>query len=335
MMRQKLRTLLERQQFNESLQAVDGIFEDFNALDKWLEHLHKNPSTEALEKIMKILEEFEARLRRVLEQQMAVSQQLDPLGNNPADQQIPLQSIMKELRQHLLNNDIGAAQELLNRLQENLAYQQSQASQKISQYYEAQMAMLNQKTQQFSQALEQVEALENQVLQMVGTGNLTGDEKPQTLVTDQVVKQQQEISAILSQATESFFPVMEPWVSTQSLETLANQAKNNSTAASTAFIGKKWQDGETFSKQVLADVQAMKNSLNTIQNQLQQLATSGRPMQQTGAGRYAGGKGVRRLKFEYQFEPDPVYRGNVQDYNQQKYRFITPSQRQYMEEVIK
>ena len=85
-------------------------------------------------------------------------------------------------------------------------------------------------------------------------------------------------------------------------------------------------------------LQQMQGRMQQMQGQMQQLARSGQRVanrsQGQQEGQYWSEKGIKPLKFDYEFQASPEYRQAIQSANQQE-ASPTPRQQEYLRELIR
>ncbi|MGK5094374.1 hypothetical protein WDW89_20455 [Deltaproteobacteria bacterium TL4] len=335
MMRLKLKELLERQELQAALNAGNDVYKDFQELEQWLERLNREPSDAMMEKVMKILEEFEKQLSSILERQEYAS---TLTSGEPEPQKTtakPLASLMQNIRQLLREGKIQEAQELLNQMLAAFDQQQQQLQNSLSSFYQSKYAELQKSLQDLSEKVQQAQVNENRVQSLLrpylrSVKMTESTQRSASSFQEQVSQLAQKMRSQMESMPQSPFLAMEDL--SAMIQRVQQDSQKTSSEISTGETALSYQ--ATQSTQIT--LQQLQQTLTSMKQQVQQMASPRNSSESLGRrGQYWGEKGVRPLKFEYDFQANPQYRGEVQRLNQQKHPQMTPRQYQYLQEVIK
>ncbi len=337
-LRHRLRWLLEQQEQEDTLGESDDAFQDLQTLEQWLEELRQNPDEELKDQVMEMLAEFEQQLQEMLQQQEDLAAFLPQPPQEAETPQLPVDSLMEALKQLLEENRIQEAQELLNQMLSALNQQQQQLQQQLQQHYEERFSEAQRQLQELQRQLQQAMQQQQQVQQQLQPHADQQSMPPQERMSAEEL--QQRISEMIRQMQEMLANLdsKQMLAGSQSAESLMQQGRESSEQTQQS-IGQgppgEAMQGANQTQQTLGQLQ---QSLSQMQQQAQQMSRpnlASRARRETREGRgYWSEKGIRPLKFDYDFEANPSFREEIMKRNQQGGEGTLRQQR-YLEEIIK
>ena len=338
-MRQQLVVLLEQEELERSLLEGEDAFQDFQQLEQWMQSLKEGGSPEQMQQVMELLEAFERQLSELLAQQENLSEFLPHSGREQAPQSQPLSDLMENLRKLLEDGRIPEAQELLNQMLSAFNRQQQEFEQAVAQYLEQQAAELMGQLEEMRQQLQQSQQTERQVQQ---TLRQSSPSQPMTSeMRQQTGDLQQQISEALRQLQAQLESLsgMSQTSMMQATEQLLRSGEQASEAAERALRQGNRQQSLNSAQQTEGYLNQLLQNMGPLRQMAQQSARKSRRMR--GAREHVGGRGywsergIRPLKFEYDFQANPKFREDIQRRNQQEGVKLTPRQQRYLKEVIR
>lgn len=335
-MRHKLRELLERQKMEETLMKGDDVYKDFQQLDQWLQQLKKDNSDKTLNNILKILEDFEKHLQEILENQENLSQILpSPMQPDLQATPIPLSSLMDKVRQLLKEGKIREAEELLSQMLMAFDQRQQQLRRSVSQYYESKFEELQRQLQQMVRQAYQSLKLERSINSELRQNRHRSQLPESTL--DKISRQQHQVTNQIEQMLRmSDNMPQSPLLPLDQLQTLLEKSRQSSENSENQIDTGKPSPSLNAVQMTQAYLERLQQTLASLQRQAQQMSQPRQLSQKQGNSKnYWGEKGIRPLKFGYDFKANPQYREEIQRFNQEQRPHITPRQNQYLQEVIK
>ncbi len=333
-LRQKLRELLDRQELENALQEGDDVYNSFQNLEQWLQNLQNNPGNQQMEELMKALEEFENHLAEVLQQQQQLASQLPMPSEMQNSQQIPLSSVMEQLKQMLAEGKFEEARDFLNQLLSMFDQQQQNLNEAISQYYDSKFSELSRQLSELARRAAEAQNRQGQLnqdlRQTLQYPSLPQNMQPQMELSQEQISQLiQQMQGALSQMENS------PFMPTEQLQSLMQQSQEASQMTSQQIGNGIPQPAYASGQNTQNQLQQLQQALGNAQQQLQQMGRPQMRRQGSNGQKFWSEKGVRPLKFEYDFQANPQYREEIQQLNQENHPEITPRQQQYLQEIIK
>ena len=338
-MRQQLVVLLEQEELERSLLEGEDAFQDFQQLEQWMQSLKEGGSPEQMQQVMELLEAFERQLSELLAQQENLSEFLPHSGREQAPQSQPLSDLMENLRKLLEDGRIPEAQELLNQMLSAFNRQQQEFEQSVAQYLEQQAAELMRQLEEMRQQLQQSQQTERQVQQ---TLRQSSPSQPMTSeMRQQTGDLQQQISEALRQLQAQLESLsgMSQTSMMQATEQLLRSGEQASEAAERALRQGNRQQSLNSAQQTEGYLNQLLQNMGPLRQMAQQSARKSRGIR--GAREHVGGRGywsergIRPLKFEYDFQANPKFREDIQRRNQQEGVKLTPREQRYLKEVIR
>lgn len=337
-MRHKLRYLLEQQDAENTLQEGEDVFQDLQQLEQWLEEMKRNPENANLEALMQMLQQLEQRMNKNLTTQEQTQQWLDS-GNSQKSQnkqhKIPLSSLMETMRELIQQKRFDEAQQLLDQLLSTMNRQQQDLQQALAENSQQRFSQTSRDLQQMMSQAQQALARENQVRKMLqphqSTTKLPGD------TGKQAAELQRQISELIRKMQSGMMQLPE----SSMLNTRAPQRELKlSQQASSLTEGNLKHSRPMPAFQSAGDTQKslerLAQNLSNLQQQVQQMSNSRMMAQREGRGRrYWSEKSVRPMKFEYEFQANPLFREKIQNEQVQDSQRRTKLEQQYLQEVMR
>jgi len=338
-LRQRLVALLEQEELERSLLEGEDAFQDFQQLEQWMQSLKDGGNPEQMQQVLEMLEAFERQLAEMLSQQENLSEFLPQSGNQQASQSQPLADLMESLRELLKEGRIQEAQDLLNQMLSAFNRQQQEFEQSVSQYLEQQAAELMQQLEEMRQQLQQSRQTEGQVQQA-----LRQSDPSQPLPSElrqQTGDLQQQITEALRQlqAQLESLPGLSRASVMQATEQQMRSGEQASQAAERAMREGNRQQSLDSAQQTAGHLDQLLQNMGALRQMAQQSARQSRRMrgarENVGGRGYWSERGIRPLKFEYDFQANPKFREDIQRRNQREGVRLTPRQQRYLKEVIR
>ena len=317
-MRHRLRYLLEQQDMENTLQEGEDVFQDLQQLEQWLEEMKRNPENANMEALMQMMQQLEQRMNESLAEQEQTQQWLNSQNSQTPQQQqqqIPLSSLMEAMRE--------------------LIRQQQDLQQSLAQNNQQRFSQTNRDLQQMMSQAQQALSRENQVRKMLEPHNAS--QKLPEDVAKQAAELQRQISELirkmqsgLMQLPESSMlntrtPQRELQLGMQASNDTEGNLKNSRPMPSFQSAG----DAKN-------SLERLTQNLNQLQQQAQQMSNNQMMAQREGGGRrYWSEKSVRPMKFEYEFQANPLFREKIQNQQGQDSQRRTKLQQQYLQEVMR
>ena len=337
-MRHRLRYLLEQQDMENTLQEGEDVFQDLQQLEQWLEEMKRNPENANMEALMQMMQQLEQRMNESLAEQEQTQQWLNSQNSQTPQQQhqqIPLSSLMEAMRELIRQQRFDEAQQLLDQLMTALNRQQQDLQQSLDQNNQQRFSQTNRDLQQMMSQAQQALSRENQVRKMLEPHNAS--QKLPEDVTKQAAELQRQISELirkmqsgLMQLPESSMlntrtPRRELQLGMQASSDTEGNLKNSMPMPSFQSAG----DAKN-------SLERLTQNLNQLQQQAQQMSNNQMMAQREGGGRrYWSEKSVRPMKFEYEFQANPLFREKIQNQQGQDSQRRTKLQQQYLQEVMR
>ena len=337
-MRHRLRYLLEQQDMENTLQEGEDVFQDLQQLEQWLEEMKRNPENANMEALMQMMQQLEQRMNESLAEQEQTQQWLNSQNSQTPQQQqqqIPLSSLMEAMRELIRQQRFDEAQQLLDQLMTALNRQQQDLQQSLAQNNQQRFSQTNRDLQQMMSQAQQALSRENQVRKMLEPHNAS--QKLPEDVAKQAAELQRQISELirkmqsgLMQLPESSMlntrtPRRELQLGMQASSDTEGNLKNSVPMPSFQSAG----DAKN-------SLERLTQNLNQLQQQAQQMSNNQMMAQREGGGRrYWSEKSVRPMKFEYEFQANPLFREKIQNQQGQDSQRRTKLQQQYLQEVMR
>lgn len=338
-MRQRLVALLEQEELERSLLEGEDAFQDFQQLEQWMQWFKEGGSPEQMQQVMELLEAFERQLSEMLSQQETLSEFLPQSERQQAPQSQPLSDLMGNIRKLLEDGRIEEAQELLNQMLSAFNRQQQEFEQSVSQYLEQQTEELLRQLEEMRQQLQQSQQTEGQVqqaLQQVPPAQPMTSEMRQQIgdlqrqITEALRRLQAQLGSLSGMLQTSMM---------QATEQLMRSGEQASDAAERALRQGNREHSLDSAQQTEGYLNQLLQNMGALRKMAQQSARKSRRMR--GAREHVGGRGywsergIRPLKFEYDFQANPKFREDIQHRNQREGVKLTPRQQRYLKEVIR
>ena len=250
-------------------------------------------------------------------------------------QQIPLSSLMEAMRELIRQQRFDEAQQLLDQLMTALNRQQQDLQQSLAQNNQQRFSQTNRDLQQMMSQAQQALSRENQVRKMLEPHNAS--QKLPEDVAKQAAELQRQISELirkmqsgLMQLPESSMlntrtPQRELQLGMQASSDTEGNLKNSRPMPAFQSAG----DAKN-------SLERLTQNLNQLQQQAQQMSNNQMMAQREGGGRrYWSEKSVRPMKFEYEFQANPLFREKIQNQQGQDSQRRTKLQQQYLQEVMR
>lgn len=326
-MRYKLRELLENQDLSNTLAQGNDVFTSFYHLEQWLTQLQSEFTEKTLENFMEILQAFEAHFQSVLEQQEEVMQTLPRTdhSNNPVE--VSLEKTMQQVKQLVEEGRIEEAKNMLRDLLAIFQQQQQQLQQSLDQYYDSKYSAITKILEKWSKQLEQAQHSENQILQEVLS--------PTRKELVHYRETQREITAMSEQMIDELQKIEMPLLSLGMMEAGLQQVRHFSHVTENQMQKGIFKDTVQGIENTKISLTQLNQSLQSMQQRIQRMSRPQRSNRQGKSRPYWSQKAVQPFRFEYTFEANPMYRGEIQQFNQSKYSEILPQEKQYLREVMK
>ena len=334
-LRHKLKELLERQEFEETLAEGNDAYRSFENLAQLLQQMQTHPNALAREALMQALQEFEQHLGDILEQQHTLQEQLPIHEALPAPAQIPLAQFMEALKEMLQQGQFEAAQALLNEMLGMFHRQQNQLRQTLAQYnqkkFEKMNQALSQMVQQTHKALTQEKQVQALLEAFLEAPQLPHNAKEQAVPAQhQVTELTQQMQQLLEQLAAS------PLLSWEQLQNQLARSQDASQMTLQQIQSGLPQVASKAAQTTQVQLEMLQGQLSDMRQQMQRLMhPQGQSPRRGGQKRFWSEKGVQPLRFEYQFQVDPAYRKAIQTLNQENHLKMTPRQQKYLQDVIK
>lgn len=334
-MRHRLRALLERQQMENTMQESSDVFQDLQRLEQWLQNLKQQPGAENTDELLRMLDRFEERLKRSLEEQEHAGEWLRNMASPPKTVEIPLNVLMRGLRKLIRDGRIGEAQQLLDQLLSLLNRQQQSLETAISDYYNQQFSDIERQLGHIMNNAKRSLFLEKQVQKQIqphsGRHRIPADSGRETYLI------QKRISELIRYMQNNLKAMPEsPMLNTrQTFDELLESEKHSRNTEKHL--------GRLLPQPALNAAQESRNSLQRLLQNLQNLRQQTRRMSRgrmptqsrEPKRRYWSEKGVRPLRLEYEFQANPMFRDAIQQKNLKESASRTERQQQYLKEVTR
>ena len=338
-MRQRLVALLEQEELERTLLEGEDAFQDFQQLEQWMQWLKEGGNPEQMQQVMEMLEAFERQLSEILAQQENLSEFLPNSARGQAPQSQPLSKLMENIRKLLEDGRVQEAQELLNQMLSAFNRQQQEFEQSVSQYLEQQAEELMRQLENMRQQLQQSQQAEGQVQQALRQSSLS---QPMTSeMRQQTGDLQQQITEALRQLQAQLESLsgMSQTSMMQATEQLMRSGEQASEAAERALRQGNRQQSMDSAQQTEGYLNQLLQNIGALRQMAQQSARQSRRMrgarENVGGRGYWSERGIRPLKFEYDFQANPKFREDIQRRNQRERVKLTPRQQRYLKEVIR
>lgn len=335
-MRHQLRYLLERQDTENTLQEGEDVFQDLQQLEQWLEQMKQDGGNNKVESLLKMLVYMEGRLNRNLTAQEEAGRWLENQTLEEKKVQISLSLLMETFRELIRSRQFDKALKLLDQLQSSLARNQQSLEK----------AFASENRERFSQSRQQLnKMLSKTQMALAKEKKVQSLLKPftsQKIISRKTEKEslhlQSQVSKLIGQLQSGMqqFPdssLFNTKLSIRELKMSQKLSQNTEIYLEESLTIPAFKSSQNTQK----SLERLNQNLQKLQQQVQQMSQSRMMARSQGQGqkRYWSEKGVRPMKFEYEFKANPLFREQIQQLKSIEVQGRTPLQQQYLKEVMR
>jgi hypothetical protein len=337
-MRHKLKYLLEQQDAENKLQQSEDVFQVLQQFEQWLEQMKQNPGNANLESLMKMLQQLEQRMNESLAAQEQTHEWLNSNNSNKPineQRQIPLSNLMEAIRELIQQKRFDEAQQLLDQLISAMNRKQQNLQQALAENKQQRFSKTSKELQKIKSQAEQALAREKHILKMLQPHQ--SSEKLSGETGRQSANLQRQISELIRGMQSGMMKLPESlMLNTRSPKRelqLSQQASDQTERNLQNFNSVPAFQSAGATKHSL---ERLTQNLSNLQQQVQQIANGEMISQRDGKERrYWSEKSIRKMKFEYEFKANPIFRERIQEEQVLDSQRRSNLEQEYLQEIIR